>query len=77
MKKLSRFVHIFQREGQPHFALYHAGSIKTIFLENKDMEMIRRWRVGVPTDEENLARDLEPFGMIVEDGDDDEAISRV
>ena len=77
MKRLSRFVHVLERPDTPHFALYHAGKIKTVFLENQELETIKRWKQGIPEEELPKAQILAEQGMVIEEGDDERAIADI
>lgn len=76
--RLSKWTHIFEKDGSEYFSLFHALNIEIIFLENKFLEVIRLLRLGttaghliktikdIDNNELNeVLRELQNLGMIV------------
>lgn len=71
MMRLSRFVHLFCCNDVSHFAVYHAGHIKTVFIEKENLGLIEGWRTNDANLDSTLARDLIEQGFLVDDKQDE------
>ena len=74
--RLSRFAHFFQRDGAKHFALFHAGKIRTVFIENEHLQTVESWKTQEADVNNPLACDLRAEGFLVNAEEDDEFLRK-